>query len=96
MSALPFLLIVAAVAWHRLINKRARNPLWIAFSFTALALVLIIAGAIGYTLDRRTRFFAGTGWTGSVIWSEVWLGIAMLIAAAFLFRKAAQEPLPPR
>ena len=100
MATLPFLLVAAAVAWHRLVNRQSRglmrSPLWMAFSLTTLAIVLIVASAIGYTLDRRARFFAGTEWNGSVIWSDVGLGVAMLLIAAFLFRKAAREPLPPR
>jgi hypothetical protein len=93
---IPFLLVLALVGgWYLFLykssNGRLWSPLWMAFTTTASAAVLIVAGAIGYTLDRRAQFFAGTAWSDSVIWWQVGVGLAMLPLAAYSFRKAGSK-----
>src|SRR6185312_16789275 len=70
---IPIVVIVAAVAlwwWFLQVHSggRARSPLWMAFSLTAASMLYLVAGFVGYTLDRHDRFVARTAWTGSVIW----------------------------
>ena len=58
-----------------------------AFSMTAASALYLVAGFIGYTLDRHDRFVARTAWAGSVIWSEVAVGTAIALVAVFFWRK---------
>lgn len=91
------LLVVAAIVlgWNAFIYKQSAgrmwNPLWIAFSLTALAALYVVAGAIGYTLDRHDRFVAHTAWTGEVIWSEIAVGSLAGLAALLFWRKGLKE-----
>ena len=76
---IPIIVVIAAVAswwWFEqvLTGGRARSPLWMAFSMTAVSAVYLVSGLIGYTLDRHDRFVARTAWAGGVIWSEVAVG----------------------
>ena len=67
------------------------NPLWIAFSLTAFAILFVGAGAMGYTLDKHDRFVAHTAWTGHVIWSEVAVGFLAGLVALHFWRKGLQR-----
>jgi drug/metabolite transporter (DMT)-like permease len=94
--AIPLLLVTAlVVGWNFFLYKQSRgrmwNPLWIAFSTTALAIVYVGAGAIGYTLDRHERFVAHTAWTGHVIWSEIGLGLLAGLVALHFWHKGLQR-----
>lgn len=62
-----------------------------AFSASAAAVLFVVAGAAGYTLDRHTRFVADTRWTGHVIWSEVGIGLVAALVAAFFWRRAVRQ-----
>ena len=60
---IPIIVVIAAVAswwWFEqvLTGGRARSPLWMAFSMTAVSAVYLVSGLIGYTLDRHDRFVA--------------------------------------
>jgi hypothetical protein len=57
-----------------------------AFSATAGAIIFVVAGLIGYTLNRHDRFVAGTPWADGVIWWQVLVGLALVPLAAFLWR----------
>ena len=90
---IPVLTIVAlVVAWNLWTYKqsegRVRRPLWNAFSATAASLLYVVAGLIGYTLDRHDRFVAHTSWAGHVIWSEVAIGISAAGVAVYFWRRA--------
>ena len=89
----PVLAIVAlVVGWNFWTYKqsagRVRRPLWNAFSATAAALLYVVAGLIGYTLDRHDRFVAHTSWAGHVIWSEVAIGLSAAGVAVYFWRRA--------
>ncbi len=93
--AIPVLVIVAlVVAWNVLVYKqsggRMWNPLWLAFSITAVAIVYVVTGVIGYTLDRHDRFVAHTPWAGHVIWSEIVVGVLAGLVAVHFWRKGLQ------
>jgi hypothetical protein len=83
------------VGWHWFFYQqsggRTWSPLWIAFSTTAAAALYLVAGTIGYTLDRHQRFIAHTAWTGGVIWSEIATGLGMALVAAYFWRKGLRS-----
>jgi drug/metabolite transporter (DMT)-like permease len=94
--AIAVLLVLALVlGWNVLIYKqsggRMWDPLWIAFSLTAFAVISVGAGAIGYTLDRHDRFVAHTAWAGHVIWSEIAVGCFAGLLALYFWRKGLQR-----
>jgi drug/metabolite transporter (DMT)-like permease len=82
-------LLVLMAAWGRFVYTRsagrAYRPLWMAFSATALSLMFLISGAIGYTLSKHARFASGTAWADGVIWWEIWVGIAAALIASYLW-----------
>jgi len=83
------ILIAAAVAWHYYSYKqsggRTHRPLWMAFSATALSIVFLAAGSMGYMLSRHDQFVAHTAWADGVLWSEVGAGLALALLAAILW-----------
>jgi len=96
---LPFLIVVAplaALAWflHKRSGRRASHPLWPAFNATAGAAVFIVAGAAGYDLNAPDAAAAGTPWSGTVIWWEVGVAIALLPLAAHCWRKGLRSLSP--
>jgi hypothetical protein len=82
-------------AWTWVLNTRSGgrlwHPLWLAFGTSALAGLFIVAGSIGYILSKHARFVAGTAWSGTVIWWEVWTGVALVPLAAFLWRRGVRS-----
>jgi len=89
---IPILIvIIIGAAWqaflYRLSGRRAWDPLWLAFSTTAGALVFVVAGAIGYRLDRHDRFVAHTAWAGAIIWWQVAVGGGLALMAWFFWRR---------
>jgi hypothetical protein len=66
---------------------RRRRPLFNALSLSAAAALFLVTGVIGYTLDKHARFVAGTAWTDGVIWLQVAVGTALLVPAAWFWRK---------
>ena len=71
--------------------RRSRSPLWLGFSTTAASALFLVAGLIGFNLDRRARFFAGTPWTNRVIWWEVAVGVVLVPIAIYLLRLGARD-----
>jgi hypothetical protein len=82
--------VVVVVGWHWFINVqsggRARSPLWGAFTATAVAILFVVAGAVGYKLTHGVPFANRLEWTGRVLWSEIWVGAAAAVVAVFLWR----------
>jgi hypothetical protein len=96
---IPILTIVALVAaWNLFLYRQSRgrawSPLWMAFSATAAAVIFLVAGTIGYTLDRHDRFVAHTAWAGGVIWWEIGAGLGTALLAAYFWRKGLQSIRP--
>ncbi len=90
-TVIPVLAIVTlVVSWNVFLYKRsggrAWSPLWMAFSATAAAALFLVAGLLGYTLSRHTRFVDGTAWTGTVIWWQVAVGAVAATAAVYFWR----------
>ena len=55
-------LLALAVGWHyftyRLSGRPLWNPLWMAFTLTAVALVYGVAGLLGYEVPRHNPFIS--------------------------------------
>jgi hypothetical protein len=93
---IPILTIVAFVAaWHIFFYKqsggRTWSWLWAAFGTASGSALYLVAGTIGYTLDRHDRFVAHTALAGRVIWSEIGIGLAMAFLAVCFWRKGLQR-----
>ena len=102
---LPVLAVVALLAgssWLLYVRSGGRwwSPLWLAFSATATSTMFVGAGIIGYMLSKRQRFLAGTGWSDTVIWWQIWVGLAAAVVALVFWRvglrgiRADQARLP--
>jgi membrane protein implicated in regulation of membrane protease activity len=91
----PVLFLAFLVAWTWLLNARPGHqmlsPIRFAFSTTAAAGLLLVAGLLGFALDTRARFLTGTRWAGTVIWWEVGAGLMLVPVAAYFWRRAARE-----
>jgi hypothetical protein len=46
---------------------------------------------MGYTLSKHDRFVAGTPWSPSVLWWQVAVGVALLLPAAWFWRRGVRE-----
>jgi hypothetical protein len=71
--------------------RSMRRPLPMAFSATAMSALFLVSGASGWRLSKQARFVAGTGWSESVIWWQVGVGLALLVLAVFLFRRGVRD-----
>lgn len=70
--------------------RRARKPSpQYARVFTALAAggYLLVTGVIGYDVRHLHGLFRGGKWIDAPIWSQVVLGIAVLLLAGFWIRR---------
>lgn len=93
---IPVLTVVAFLAawWWFAYGRsggRVWSPMWLAFTTTATAALFLISGSIGYILDRRARFVAGTAWSETVIWWEVGVGIALVPVAVYFWRRGFRD-----
>jgi hypothetical protein len=83
-------IIVLIVAWHRALYRRtggrSMGPLWGAFNATLGSLLFLISGAVGYKMSHGLPFANRAAWTGTIIWSEIWMGLALAAFAAVLWR----------
>jgi hypothetical protein len=70
---------------------RRRSPIFNALSLTAVAVLFLVSGVAGYTLDRHARFVAGTPWSPTVIWWQVALGAACAGAAAWFWHLGLRD-----
>jgi hypothetical protein len=87
--------VAFVVAWHFFLYKqsggRTFSWLWSAFGTTAASVLYLVAGALGYTLDRHDRFVSHTAWAGHVIWSEIALGVVFALLAVLFWRKGLER-----
>jgi hypothetical protein len=70
---------------------RRRSPIFNALSLTVVAVLFVVSGVAGYTLDRHARFVAGTPWSPTVIWRQVAAGAACAGAAAWFWRRGIEQ-----
>jgi hypothetical protein len=82
-------------AWHWLLYRRSRgrtwSPLWGAFTATAVAILFVVAGALGYRLEGGVPFTIAAAWSGTVLWSEIWVGIGVALIAVYLWRRGLRS-----
>ena len=94
-SAIVLLSLVAVVTmtsiWQHRAEPRMRSPLWLAFSVTAMIAFLLVTGALGYRLDKRSRFFADSSWSETVIWSQVGTGVVLIPLAGYFWRRGLRD-----
>jgi hypothetical protein len=81
---------VLVIAWHHRITP-GRRPHAAAFSTTFAAALFLISGIIGFGLQKGPSLFSEARWSDGVIWPQVTLGIAFLVAAIFCWRRALKE-----
>ncbi len=62
------------------------HPLWLAFTVSSVAGICLMAGAVGFRLSRRDRFFAGSAWVDGPIWWQIAVGLALIPIAVLLWR----------
>ena len=89
-------IIAAAAAWqyfvYRLSGRPLWNPLWMAFTITAVALLYGTAGVIGYEVPLHNPFIGHPAtWVGHVVWPEVALGGGMALASVFFWRQGLKR-----
>ncbi len=84
------MIVLAIAAWqvwlYRASGRRLWKPIWLAFASTAFSAMYLVAGAIGYVLNRHDRFVAHTAWAGHVVWSEIGMGVIAALVAVPLWR----------
>lgn len=85
-----FLIVTAAVIWHERLAPR-RSPQFAAFSTTLATVLFIVTGLIGFGLQKGPALFSEARWSESVIWPQVWLGLAFLPAAAICWHRALKD-----
>jgi hypothetical protein len=82
-------LLVLGIGWHFVYSRSGRpwwNPLWMAFTLTAVALLYLVAGFIGYEVPRHNPFIDSPAvWVGQVVWPQVVFSSIMLLISGPLW-----------
>jgi hypothetical protein len=88
-------LLAFVAAWHWVLYRRARartwSPLWGAFTATAVAMLFVVAGALGYRLEGGVPFTIAAAWSGTVLWSEIGVGIGVALIAIYLWHRGLRS-----
>ncbi len=91
----PVLLIAGIIAvlvgadyyLYRAGGRRRWNPLWTAFTLTAVALLYSGAGVLGYSVPKHNPFIGQRAvWVGHVVWSQVVFGSLFGLVSIFFWR----------
>lgn len=89
--------VVALIAgWNYFVYRRSGrplwNPLWLAFTITAVALLYGVAGMLGYEVPRHNPFIDHPAvWVGHVVWSQVGLAAGMALISVFFWRQGLKR-----
>ena len=68
------------------------NPFQMAIGVTALGLLFAVPALLGCNLHKSdSSFVACTPWSDVVLWNRVWVGAAVLLLAACLWRRAIRS-----
>jgi protein-S-isoprenylcysteine O-methyltransferase Ste14 len=84
------IVLAAALFWHARVAPR-QSPQAIAFTTTFAAALFLITGSIGFGLQKGPALLSPARWSNSVIWPQVILGVAFLIAAVICWRRAIRD-----
>jgi uncharacterized membrane protein (UPF0136 family) len=68
-----------------------QHPLHAAFTFTTVAVVLLVSGAMGYTIRKSNWSFITGTWSDGVDWWEIFCGAAALLPAVYFWRKGLRD-----
>ena len=92
-AVLAMTALLAGGTWfqYRLSKGRMWHPLWLAFSTTSAAILFVVAGGVGYQLERRNALLAANRWAGEVIWWQVGLGAIFAAIAIVAWRIAIRH-----
>lgn len=77
-------LVALVFGWNYYLYKSSGrplwNPLWTAFTLTAVALLYGVGGLMGYVVPRHNPFISrAPEWVGHIVWPQVgWASIALL------------------
>lgn len=78
-------------------RPRARNrllpklrPLHAAFTATAIAIVFLVSGTIGCTIEKNNWSFITLSWSDGVVWWEIFYGAVASLFAVYFWRKGLQ------
>jgi hypothetical protein len=73
-----------------------RNPFQIALGATACALLLIVTALLGCSLEKSNSTFVKCApWSETVLWTRVWIGVALLLFAGVFWRRAIRSVAAP-
>lgn len=86
-ALIGMVVFVAVVVWVAPSLTYNRSPLHMAFTLTAAAIVFLLTGLLGYAI-KRTAGLPYLQPSHSVVWFQVWVGVAAVVLAAFFWRKA--------
>jgi hypothetical protein len=88
--AVIVLIVVVAIWGQRwLVVRQSAQAL--AFSTTFAAALFLITGIIGFGLQKGPALLSPARWSEGVIWRQVVVGTAFLIAAVFCWRRAVKD-----
>ncbi|HTV02995.1 MAG TPA: hypothetical protein VMF13_20780 [Luteitalea sp.] len=81
---------VLLIGWSYVQHRRSRrplwNPLWTAFTLTAVSLLYGIGGLLGYDVPRHNPFIDHPPvWVGHIVWSQVSWALVALLASLFFW-----------
>jgi hypothetical protein len=82
-------LFALAFGWSYVLQRRSGRPLWnplhVAFTLTAVALLYGVVGVMGYVVPQHNPFIDHpVVWVGHVVWPQVtWASVALLASAFF-------------
>ena len=86
---------VVVIGWHWFTHQETggprRSPLWGAFTATFVAVLFTVAGVMGYEINHGVPFTIASDWKGRVLWSEIALGAALALVAAYLWRVGLRQ-----
>jgi hypothetical protein len=68
-------------------RNKALHPLHAAFTASAIAILLIMSGAMGYTIKKSNWSFVTGTWSNGVVWWEISYGMVALVFAVYFWRK---------
>jgi hypothetical protein len=72
---------------YRANGRRRWNPLWMAFTLTALALLYAGGGLLGYSVPTHNPIIEQRAiWIGHVVWPQVAFGSIFGLASIFFWR----------
>ena len=71
--------------------RRRQHPLHAAFTFTTLAVVFLVSGAMGLTIRKDNWSIVSGTWSGGIVWWEILYGVAATVPAAWFWRKGLRQ-----